>query len=303
MTKLFMYLVLSIISSGTGLKSQYYFYNDKFYHSPLLVEFGVSIGGMNCLTDLGGRSNEGSFFVKDINWNQTHPCAGLYIGVLYDQLLGVRVEANTGKVSGADKVLNPDHPSAKERYQRNLHFQSTVSELAVLVEIFPFSLLNKASYPLLAPYLMSGIGFFKFNPKAELNGQWIHLHPLHTEGQGFPEYSNREEYKLTQVEFPVGFGLRYELNALLNLRLELIYRFLNTDYLDDVSTEYINAASFHANLQPQEAMIAQMLADRSYELQPGLYKNEGEIRGNPGKKDGYFSCSLKLGFTFNRKRR
>ena len=303
MTRQFKYLVLLMITFATGLKSQYYFYNDKYYHSPLLVETGISIGGMNCLTDLGGRSDEGSLFVKDINWNQTHPCMGLYVGVLFDQLLGVRLEANFGKISGADKVLKRDQPSAKDRYQRNLHFQSTISELALLVEFFPFSLLNKESYPLIAPYLIGGIGFFKFNPQAELGGQWINLHPLHTEGQGFSEYSDKAEYRLTQVEFPIGFGLRYELSALWNLRLELIYRFLNTDYLDDVSTKYINPASFHANLHPIQAMNAQMLADRSYELQPALYRSDGDIRGNPEKKDGYFSCSLQVGFTINRKRR
>jgi hypothetical protein len=122
-------------------------------------------------------------------------------------------------------------------------------------------------------------------------------------GQGLPEYPHKQLYKLTQVAFPLGIGLRYELSALLNFRLEVIYRFLNTDYLDDVSTEYINPTAFYTNLLPRDALNAQLLADRSYELQPGLYMKEGDIRGNPEKKDGYFSCDLKFGLTFNRKRR
>ena len=35
------------------------------------------------------------------------------------------------------------------------------------------------------------------------------------------------------MNVPVGLGVRYELNSVLNLRAEFVYRVLFTDYLDD----------------------------------------------------------------------
>lgn len=299
----FQYLVLLMITSATRLYSQYYFYNDNYYNSIILVEAGFSVGGMNALTDLGGKKGNGKPFLKDINWQHTHLSGGLYISVLYDQILAVRAEASFGKVSAADNVLKYDLSSAKDRYARNLHFQSNISELCLLAEFLPLSLFIAENYPLFSPYLLAGMGYFKFNPRAQLNGQWIDLHPLRTEGQGFKEYPYKKPYRLVQLNFPVGLGVRYEISALLNLRLEILYRFLKTDYLDDVSTQYIDPSYFYSNLNIGDATTAQMMADRSAELKPGIYKHEGEIRGNPKNRDAYFTCNIKIGLILNRKHR
>jgi hypothetical protein len=97
--------------------------------------------------------------------------------------------------------------------------------------------------------------------------------------------------------------LRYEISAILNTRLEILYRFLKTDYLDDVSTRYIDPVHFHSNLKPADVRNAIALADRSAELRPGNTNPEGAIRGNPGNKDAYFSFNIKLGVVLNRKPR
>jgi hypothetical protein len=162
---------------------------------------------------------------------------------------------------------------------------------------------NKAAYPLLSPYLLTGIGVFKFNPQAQLQGKWVSLHRYRTEGQGFREYPGKNQYKLTQLNFPAGLGCRYEISAIITLRLEMVYRFLKTDYLDDVSTQYIDPLNFHTNLNVNDAVIAELLADRGPELFPANYRQKGEMRGNPENRDGYFSFNFKLGFILNRKRR
>lgn len=292
-----------MIISAAKLRSQYYFYNDKYYNSFALVEAGLSAGGFNCLTDLGGRKGSGKPFLKDINWKNTHPGGGIYITVLFDQVFALRAEGSIGRVSASDQVLKNDQSVARDRYHRNLHFQSTITEFFLAAELLPLSLIGKEDHPLFSPYLLAGIGFFKFNPRAMMKDQWVDLHPLHTEGQGFKEYSGKEHYRLTQLNFPVGLGVRYEISALLNMRFELVYRFLKTDYLDDVSAQYINPSYFYSNLNPRDAGTAVFLADRSGELRPGIFKQEGEIRGNPSNKDGYYSCSIKLGLILNRKRR
>jgi hypothetical protein len=110
--------------------------------------------------------------------------------------------------------------------------------------------------PLASPYLLAGVGIFHFNPEACINNSWVLLQPLHTEGQGFKEYPNRPPYKLTQFNFPVGIGIRYELSALLNLRLEIIHRILLTDYLDDVSTRYVDPLAFQPILKCWSGCLA-----------------------------------------------
>ena len=68
-----------------------------------------------------------------------------------------------------------------------------------------------------------------------------------------------------------------------------MYRFTFTDYLDDVSTVYIDPNSF---TDP----IARELADRRPEL--GLEPaSAGDKRGNPDKNDGYFTQNFAGKFT------
>jgi hypothetical protein len=293
---------LLFVSFG-ALHSQYYFYNSKYYNSPVLAEVGLSLGIFNCLTDLGGGEGPGQRFIKDVNVQNSHIGGGIYAGVIFDQLFGLRAEVSIGKVSASDNVLKNDHSAAMNRYHRNLHFESNIIELSIIGEFLPLSLLNKESYPLLSPYILAGAGLFNFNPRAYYKGKWIDLHPLHTEGQGFKEYPTKQPYKLTQLNFPLGVGIRYEISAVLNTRLEVVYRLLRTDYLDDVSTQYIDPEHFYSNLNLRDAAMAVSLSDRSSELQSGVVNYKGQVRGNPANRDAYFSCNLKLGMLLNRKRR
>jgi len=303
MKRHFQLFTVLLLVSFSALHSQYYFYNNKYYNSPVLIEVGLSAGGFNCLTDLGGSKGLGQRFIKDMNVQNAHIGGGVYAGVIFDQLFGLRTEVSIGKVSASDDVLKNDHSAARNRYHRNLNFRSTIIELSIIAEFLPLSLLNKESYPLFSPYILAGVGLFKFSPQAYFKGRWIDLHPLHTEGQGFKEYPSKQPYKLTQPNLPLGFGMRYEISAVLNTRLEVVYRLLRTDYLDDVSTQYIDPEHFYSNLNLRDAGMAISLSDRSSEIQPAMANYKGQIRGNPANRDAYFSCNLKVGVVLNRKRR
>ena len=294
-------LFLFLIFLTPSLHSQYYFYNDKYYNSAILVEAGLSAGGFNCLTDLGGNKGQGKRFIKDINWQNTHPGVGIFLSLVFDQVAAIRLEANFGRVSASDHILKNDPAPAVLRYQRNLHFRSNITELLVTAEFFPRSLFTDD--PLFSPYLAAGVGIFRFNPQAKLKGKWYDLQPLHTEGQGFKQYPSHRTYHLTQLNFPVGIGARYELSAVSSIRLEILYRLLKTDYLDDVSTRYIDPIHFRSNLNYTNAFAAAALADRTGELQPGMAMREGEVRGNPENRDAYFTCNVKFALILNRKRR
>jgi len=303
--KIYANSVMVLLCLHMAAAAQSYFYNDRYYDSPVLTELGIGLGAMNCLTDLGGKTGIGKKFLKDINWQNTRFCAGINFTLTYKGLIAIRTEANYGQVTAADSLLKNDASVAGTRYLRNLSFKSTILEAYLGFEFHPLMLLQtfKENGITLSPFIVAGIGIYNFNPQAYNGVSWINLASLHTEGQGFAEYPDKKDYQLTQMNFPIGGGFKYEFSPVFNLRLELLYRILKTDYLDDVSGSYADARSFHRNLNPTQAKLAEQMADRTKELNPLLRNTAGTIRGNPDNKDAYFSISLKISFILNRTER
>lgn len=286
--------------------AQNYFYDNRYYEKDFLYEISASSGIINCLTDIGGNKGVGKNFVKDLNWGNIGLAGGLMAGMIYRYILGLHFQFNTGNIRAYDSILKNDQSEGINRYRRNLHFKSNITEFLLTAEFYPITLLQDNEYKkarIYSPYIIAGIGFFHFNPQAQLNGQWIDLQPLHTEGQGFTEYADRVPYKLTQINFPAGAGIKVELSALLNLRFEILHRFTRTDYLDDVSTRYIDPSLFQGYLSPENTQLALQLHDRQKELNPFHETQPGAVRGNSNKKDTYFAAQLKIGLIIGREKR
>jgi hypothetical protein len=295
-------LLLQVFIYAIVANAQYYYYNEKFYDNPVVFETGASIGILNALTDLGGRKGAGRPFIKDLNWSNSRPAAGVYVAGTYQYAIGARLELLSGTIQASDRELNDVRGTTFGRFERNLHFKSRITDIQLSIDVHPLFLLTEKA-PRLSPYALAGIGYFFFNPQAKLNGQWHSLQPLRTEGQGFQEYPGRQPYKLRQVNIPIGIGLRYEAGPLFYLRLELVHRILTTDYLDDVSGDYIDPKLFAAYLPANQAAIASRLADRKSELNPVYTTKVGDQRGNPVNNDAYFSLLLKLGLCPGRLRK
>ena len=68
----------------------------------------------------------------------------------------------------------------------------------------------------------------------------LNLQPLTPKAKDLLNIPMYKIYKLSQINFPVGIGARYDISALLNVRAEIVTRILQTDYLDDVSGRYID---------------------------------------------------------------
>lgn len=283
------------------LQAQYYFYNQTRYDSDIVGELGIQFGGMNCLTDLGGGSGIGKRFIKDLNLGNTKPCMGAYGLIMYRNAVGIKLESSFGNIAAFDSVLKPVASTTHGRYERGLSFRSQVMDFQIGIEIHPlyFKVYDEDA-PRLSPYFFFGIGIFSFNPETELKGHWYLLQPLHTEGQGFSELSGRRPYELQQINFPFAAGLRYEISSVVNTRLEINYRILKTDYLDDVSKTYIDPALFYRYLPPQLAFIAVQLADRQSERVQLHVTSPGQQRGNPKNKDSFFSIQMKIGIILGR---
>jgi hypothetical protein len=294
--------------SVQNVTAQYYFYDNNSYYAPVMYEIGASAGVMNCLTDIGGTQGLGKKFVKDLNIGNTQLNGSIYFSATYKEAVALRIEGTYGQVKAYDSILK-DVQSTTPRYNRNLSFSSKITEYSVVAEFYPiFIFVNWASRedypPSFSPYLLAGVGFFSFNPQTILNGRTVDLQPLSTEGQGFAEYPTRKPYKLQQTNFPVGVGVKYELSSVLNLRAEFLYRILSTDYLDDLSTRYIDPKVYGNYFTGTQLTDALALNDRRNKNNPEypINPNGGQIRGNPQNNDAYFSFNIKLGFTFGREK-
>jgi len=293
---------------GNRAAAQYYFYNDGYYDTPLMFEVGGTIGAMNSLTDIGGKKGIGGKFVKDLNMGNTEFTGGAYIAALYKYTVGVRLEVNFGKISAEDSVLSKVATTdiARARYNRNLSFRTNITEVAAVAEFHPlFAFIDWTARdgepPRFSPYVLGGISYFSFNPQAKLNNTWVNLQPLSTEGQGFAEYPDRKPYKLNALAFPVGAGIKYELSPMINLRAEFMYRATTTDYIDDVSTNYIDKSLYANYFAGTKLVNAVLLSDRQRgEYLPQTYPDKK--RGNPKDKDNFFSANLKIGIALGRER-
>lgn len=300
-----LFLLFVCILLTQKVRSQYYFYDENHYDKAVMFELGASLGGMNCMTDLGGGTGIGKHSIKDLNLKNTQLTGGAYLAATYNNAITLRLEAAFGQVKAYDSILKKVASSTSGRYERNLSFRSPISEFSLIAEIHPLFIFGKYDDdhepPRLSPYALIGIGYFSFNPQAKLGNVWVDLQPLHLEGQGFKEYPDRPNYSLQQINIPVGAGFRYELSPIINVRAEVVYRVLSTDYLDDVSqTDYVDPSLFANYLSGSKLTNALLLYDRRYELNPA--NNGPAERGHSGHKDSYFSFNLKVGITFGRER-
>ena len=275
------------------------FGNEKFK-----VEAGLNFGPTFFLGDLGGNHGKGTTFIKDVNLELTKMMKGAFISIYPADWLGLRVAGQFTYVSGKDATISTNGIHESWRKQRNLDFKSNMWEVYTAIELFPTMMFNKYDdfNPRLKPYGFFGIGLFHFNPKGSItssNGTktWHELHPLRTEGQGMAEYPAKKSYNLTQINIPMGFGIKYQLSDKINIGTELLYRKTFTDYVDDVSTSYINPNYFDNYLSAADARIARKIHDKTFGIvTPGITRYApGTQRGNSKNMDAYFSTVLKIG--------
>ncbi len=274
--------------------------------SNMRYELGINAGPNFFLGDLGGNSGKGKNTLKDVNLELTKLNMGLFFAAYPKEWIGLRLAANKTYLQGSDDIITTTGIDELYRKQRNLDFRTNVLEAYVGVEIYPLSILRKKYEddvePKFRPYIMAGVGAFKFNPQGSLtdasgNKVWYDLQPLHTEGQGFKEYPNSKLYKLTQIHIPLAVGFKFFASERINIGTEVLFRKTFTDYIDDVSKQYINPNSFYTNLPAGEADLANRLADKSIPIIfPGQLRFAGgAIRGDTKDGDTFFSLVAKVG--------
>lgn len=256
--------------------------NMKFLFSSLLaLILTMNVTAQKFSVDLyGGVTNyQGDLQDKRLTFDQSHLAGGL--GISYDltDQFSLRTGVLFGKVSGDDKL--------GRNQVRNLNFTSSLTDIHLALQYY-ITPLDKNS---LTPYVFAGVGLYHFNPYTHDTADTKYfLRPLSTEGQGFVD--GKEYYGLNQFNVPFGAGVKLLLSENLNVGFELGLRKLFTDYLDDVSSVYVDQNLLLANRGEK----ATELAYRGGELKNGgSYPQAGTARGG-ANKDWYYFTGLTLSF-------
>ena len=247
----------------------------------------IATVGLNTSTYYGDLKDDSDFI-------DAKPSLSLGLMTSLSRVVFVRGEFSWVTLSGRDAESNDGGKTS-----RNLSFTSSNFEFNVngVFHLFPIRgrFYQRPNYNV---YGFIGVGGMYFNPKAELEGQKYALQPLMTEGIKYSRFT---------FVIPYGAGAKTKLTPFVNLAVEIGWRKTFTDYIDDVSTNFIDNASI-AN------PIAQQLADRRPEIDLPVLQ-EGRKRGDPSNKDAYMLLSLKVEYylpyqigvqnrkIYNRKRR
>lgn len=244
-------------------------------------EFGVGLGAAHYFGDLNTRAH----------LNRLKPAATIFFRKNFGNYISARIAASFAQLGYSD-VYNTHN---EYMYRRNLSFNSNVWELALQGDFNFFRFMPGEPQYSFTPYVTFGIGVFSYDPYAYLKGEKVFLRQLGTEGQGSSMYPDRKPYSTMAISFPIGGGLKYAINERMNIAFEILHRITSTDYLDDVSTTYVDPSIFLPNPDgsPSQALL---LSDRSYETgEPIGIPNRQ--RGNSKQKDQFVTAMIHL--TFN----
>ena len=231
----------------------------------------------------GGFSNyQGDLQPKKFSTDQSRGAFGVGLRYGLTDHFDLRANFTYARIGAADKF----NRSNTTLQQRNLSFESKLTEGNLLLD---YNIIN-LQYHSFTPYLFAGVAIYHFNPYAyDSSGNKVYLKPLSTEGEGLSQYPGRKPYHLTQFAIPFGGGVRWRVTDNVMLSYEIGLRKVFTDYLDDVSTTYVDQAVLTAAKGPQAAAMA----FRGDELKTGsTYPADGAKRGGSQFKDWYYFSGL-----------
>ncbi|MCX6317135.1 MAG: DUF6089 family protein [Bacteroidetes bacterium] len=231
---------------------------------------------------------QGDLQPSSFTFAHSNMAAGISIRKPLTRRLTARAGFNYGTITAAD-AWNRDYLKP-----RNLSFTTTIKEAYAGLEL---SILDMSANRF-NPYFYGGVAVFHFNPWARDNsGTKTYLQPLGTEGQGLPQYPEQKVYQLTQLALCFGGGARYAISDAFSIGFEFSQRKSFTDYIDDVSTIYVDRDVL---LQAKGPKAVEM-AYRGGQTPVGSpqYPAHGEQRGTASEMDWYYFFGLTTDIKLN----
>lgn len=238
------------------------------------LDVGVGIGGVVYWGDL----NTDDF---GTNIGNTNIALQLTANYLLTDYVSIRGGLLYGNLSGDDSKST--QPWQRER---NLDFTSPLVELSLLSEIHVFGD-NRLDGDLpFSPFVALGLSGFYFNPSTILDGQSYDLQPLGTEGQGLPGFADK--YSRISGSLLFGGGVKIRVTQGITLVVDGLARRTFTDYIDDLSGDYVSYNELLAGNGETAARLGNRMAEYLGQAEPVILPT-GTQRGGVQVQDYYFS--------------
>ena len=260
---------------------------------------GPHIGAMNYYGELSPSSVPTFDYINAGGGIQTY--------IQFRRYFGLQFMYTLGRLNGNDSLISDD------RAGRGFNYVSTIHDFTLngKINLFFYNK-HKKNFGqwMWQPKLLFGVGYFRYNPRTQLNGAWIELQELGTEGQHLRGSTDGTEYpdpyKLWALNYRVGGEISIEVGgktrgrARYKRRATLDFFFFyvrtNTDYLDDVGGgQYIRSEDLAFADQPET------LKELAYPRRLGEneFPRDGQTRGNPDTNDGWFQYGVTLSYQLN----
>jgi hypothetical protein len=257
------------------------------------LDYGFSVGGSNYLGELGGGEGVGRGFVSDMELGFTRWTLGGFVRYKLSQKFAIKGSLNYIRLTGDDvKSSNPG------RTARNLNFKNDMFEFLGTGEFYVYQVNDvggtgryNTDFNL---YIFGGAGVFYSSPKGQnTSGEWVSLRPLETEGVS---------YSSINLAIPLGIGFYYTLQKKYRLGLEIGWRTTFTDYIDDISTNYVNDPDGISNKTSQELLDEINSTTAPEDGTIGLrHFTVGSKRGNPDNNDSYMTATVNFSWAIRGK--
>ena len=288
MMRIYICFILCLVFESSYSQSRRFYDNNDYKKQRHELNFGLGVS--SCQTDVGGSQYNdqelsekfgGTIFrsLYDTDLSSSNFALNAAYVYHYKNRINFRGSLIFSRLSGNDKE-SPEF----YRNNRSLNFRTDILEISSVVEFYlkkpttgnKFNLKNvkgkKLASKVLASwgiYLSGGVGGFFYNPMAKNNFNYPNvyenvgftadgdktsyhkLRPLHTEGQGYVNRSEGDDfnvqsdnfkpgktYKPVAVCIPLGIGIQKAFNQNMGIKAELGIRYTFTDYIDDVSGLY-----------------------------------------------------------------
>ncbi|MGV3529936.1 MAG: DUF6089 family protein [Flavisolibacter sp.] len=239
-------------------------------------EFGVGLGAAHYFGDLNTKAK----------LNAPKLAANIFFRKNLGNYIALRIGGTFAQLGYSDKYNTHN----QFMLSRNLSFNTKIWELALQGDFNFYRFMPGDPYYAFTPYMTVGVSLFNYDPYAYLGDEKYFLRPLGTEGQGDPAYPDRQQYSTIGMAIPFGVGIKYAFNDRINLGFEVLHRFTDTDYLDDVSKTYPDPAVFPNNPDGTRSP-GYLLYDRSYAVGPRIGVKDRQ-RGNSQNKDQFATAIL-----------
>jgi hypothetical protein len=296
---------------------------NKYGSNKMFESIGITVNSLNYYGDLSPAPERIS-----TDLSLTKPGIGVLFGKKVSPILSLRATFLYGTLSGSDSESadKNDPNNGVFRYRRNLSFRNRIAEFS-FVGMFDFKRTDGfyTDREKWIPYAFAGIGLIRHNPQArapekDLNGnplpnsrQWVNLRELGTEGQ-YAKLSNTDAnhgikpYRKIQPVVPFGIGIRMRINEQLDASAEFGFRLLFTDYVDDVSMNFVDPGDLDSDLARAMACRTTEIMSPTYtftsekdgnvySVVPGYgHEHEGNLRGNRKDNDFYTTFSLQISY-------